>query len=113
MPIVNIEVRGKPYPLACDVGQEEHILALGRRVDERLQKLSKSLGKGSDIRLLVMTAVMMEHEMQQMKKKNDDAANLNKKYAINDKGIAATEVKNTLDAVSSRLEKIASFLGTS
>ena len=112
MPVVDVEVRGHTYTLACDVGQEEQIKALGRSADERIKKLSNTLGRGSDIRLFVMAIILMEDEIRKLKRKinADNDSGLKQNYVVDDQRIATKDVKRTLDAVTDRLEKIASFI---
>lgn len=69
MPIVTVTLRDSSYALACDAGQEDTLQSLAKALDERIGTLSTSQGKGSDIRLLIMTALTMEDEINDLKAK--------------------------------------------
>lgn len=69
MPVVNIEIRSKAYPIACGEGQEQRLQELAVKLDKRLHVLSEQMGKGSDAVLLLMAALMMEDELQDAREK--------------------------------------------
>jgi cell division protein ZapA len=39
MPTVNATIAGRQFRLACEDGQEEHLLTLARDMDERIEGL--------------------------------------------------------------------------
>lgn len=57
MPDVNVEIDGKKYRMACEDGQEEHLLALAHRLDAQVAALRASFGEIGDSRLLVMAGI--------------------------------------------------------
>lgn len=63
MPQVTVSIGGRDYKMACGEGEEEHLLALGRVVDERHSGLKRSFGEVGDVRLSVMTAIMIADEL--------------------------------------------------
>ena len=56
---VTVQIGGRDYKMACGEGEENHLLALAREVDERHERLKSQFGEVGDIRLSVMTAIMM------------------------------------------------------
>lgn len=68
MAVVTITIRNNPYQIACDNGQEKHVLQMAASLDKRLTTLASALGKGNDNLLLVMVALMMEDEITELKK---------------------------------------------
>lgn len=69
MPTVTVNVRNTNYPIVCDNGKEALLQSLAAELDKRIGALGEVQGKGSDIRLLVMTALMMESEIHELKEK--------------------------------------------
>ncbi|MEO6394959.1 MAG: cell division protein ZapA [Devosia sp.] len=63
MPDVNVEVDGKKYRMACEEGEEEHLLGLASRLDAKVAKLRASLGEVGDSRLLVMAGLAAMDEL--------------------------------------------------
>lgn len=68
MSVVNLTIRNTVYQIACDNGQEAHLEKMSERLNKRLNSLSSLLKKGSDNLLLVMVALMMEDEIEELKK---------------------------------------------
>lgn len=60
---VTVTINERAYTVACDDGQEEHILQLGRYLDERAVTITRNVGTVSDSLLLVMTALMVADEL--------------------------------------------------
>lgn len=61
---VTVTINERSYTVTCDDGQEEHIRALGERLDERARGIVANVGMVSDNLLLVMTALMVEDELR-------------------------------------------------
>lgn len=63
MPHVSVTIAGRPYRMACDEGQEEHLIRLGRDIDERIAHLRGAFGEIGDQRLVVMAAITIADEL--------------------------------------------------
>lgn len=112
MPTVNIMVKNNTYPIACESGQEAMLQDVAKTLDERIRSFSHAFGKGSDLRLLVLTALMMESEIQELKKQPvvSLVENSVEKQDGNARGVNAeidVAVAKTMDAIAERIEKIA------
>ena len=68
---VGVAINGRTYQIACDDGQEEHLKQLGIVVDKRVSELIAAVGQVGDMRLLVMTALILADELSEM---SDDQA---------------------------------------
>jgi cell division protein ZapA len=60
---VSITLNGRTYPVACDDGQEEHVVRLAAYLDKRSADLLSSVGTVSEGRLLVMLALLVADEL--------------------------------------------------
>jgi cell division protein ZapA len=56
---VNVTISGRAYRMACDDGQEEHLTALARRLDETMEQLRGRFGDIDELRLAVMAAITL------------------------------------------------------
>ncbi|MFJ5489649.1 cell division protein ZapA, partial [Hansschlegelia beijingensis] len=65
MPQVTVQIGGRDYKMACGEGEEQHLLSLARSVDERHAQLKRQFGEVGDIRLSIMTAIMMADELNE------------------------------------------------
>ncbi len=66
MPQVAVQINGKTYRMACDEGQEAHLLDLAHRFDRTINSLKGSFGEIGDQRLTVMAGVMVTDELVEM-----------------------------------------------
>jgi len=56
---VNLTVNGRVYRMACEDGQEDHVLQLGARFNAAIDELRGALGEIGDQRLMVMAGILM------------------------------------------------------
>jgi cell division protein ZapA len=66
---VSVTINGKTYRMACDEGQEGHLISLAERFDGYVNQLRGAFGEIGDQRLTVMAGVMVTDEMQEMEKR--------------------------------------------
>jgi cell division protein ZapA len=64
---VTATIAGRQFRLACEDGQEEHLLALASEVDGRIAELRQRFGEIGDTRLTVMAALMVADEVSEAK----------------------------------------------
>ncbi|MEM9732758.1 MAG: cell division protein ZapA [Pseudomonadota bacterium] len=69
MPQVAVLINGKTYRMACDEGQEAHLLDLAKRFDKTIDSLKGSFGEIGDQRLTVMAGVMVTDELVELQHK--------------------------------------------
>ncbi|WP_274423417.1 cell division protein ZapA [Chelativorans sp. YIM 93263] len=115
---VTITVADKTYRMACDEGQEEHLMDLGQRFNRYVAHLKESFGEIGDQRLTVMASIMvmdelvelqnrmhgLEGEIATLRKTRDDAL---LKADKND-----TALTGTLGELAERIEAVAAKLSS-
>jgi len=62
---VSIDINGRKYALGCDDGEEERLLRLGQKLDDRVKMLANQFGQIGDIRLLVMAGITLTDELDE------------------------------------------------
>jgi len=62
---VNVTINGRQYRMACENGQEEHLLKLSADLDQRIAQLRASFGEVGDTRLTVMAALTVADELSE------------------------------------------------
>ncbi|MGE3150874.1 MAG: cell division protein ZapA [Pseudorhodoplanes sp.] len=60
---VTVAINGRQYRMACDDGQEGHLMRLAKDLDDRINKLRESFGEIGDTRLTVMAALTLADEL--------------------------------------------------
>jgi cell division protein ZapA len=63
---VNVTINGRQFRMACEDGQEEHLLDLARQLDTRIEGLRAKFGEIGDTRLTVMAAITIADELAEM-----------------------------------------------
>ena len=69
MASVNATIAGRQFRLACEDGQEDHLLTLAKNLDERIGELRKKFGEIGDTRLTVMAALTVADELTEAARK--------------------------------------------
>ena len=80
MPEVNVEINGRKYRMACEDGQEQHLLGLAARFNRSIDGLRGAFGEIGDSRLIVMAGIAVLDELGEAEKRiaqlKQDVANL-------------------------------------
>lgn len=66
---VTVTIDGRSYRMACDEGQEEHLIGLAERFDRYVGHLKGSFGEIGDQRLTVMAGIMVMDELTELQKR--------------------------------------------
>lgn len=93
MPQVTVMIDGKAYRMACEEGQEDHLIGLAENFDQYVVHLKRQFGEIGDLRLTVMAAVMVMDELSEAKRQ---------------KSLLEAEVenyRNTRDGVTTMIER--------
>jgi cell division protein ZapA len=66
---VTVTIDGKQYRMACDEGQEEHLIDLASRFDRYVAHLKENFGEIGDQRITVMSGIMVMDELAELQKR--------------------------------------------
>ncbi|HEX8233011.1 MAG TPA: cell division protein ZapA [Caulobacteraceae bacterium] len=64
---VTIEVNGRPYPVGCEDGQEEHVRSLAALFDEQVRQVAGEVGQLAESRLFLMGALLLADELADLR----------------------------------------------
>jgi len=95
---VTITIAARRYTIACAVGEEAHIEALGASIDAKLAELPNLAGQ-SEARLLLYAALLLA----------DEAHEAGKPAGVAVAQIEA-DIAETLESLADRLESVAAQL---
>lgn len=80
MPEVNVEINGRRYRMACEEGEEQHLMSLAERFNQSIEALRKSFGEIGDTRLTVMAGIAALDDLFEAERRiallQQDVANL-------------------------------------
>jgi cell division protein ZapA len=69
MPEVNVEINGRKYRMACEEGQQKHLIGLAERFNEHVESLKGAVGEIGDNRLTVMAGIAVVDELAEAERK--------------------------------------------
>ncbi|HEY6861440.1 MAG: cell division protein ZapA [Pseudolabrys sp.] len=105
-------IAGRQFRLACEDGQEDHLQALAKDIDQRIIDLRRKFGEIGDTRLTVMAALMVADElaeaMHKMRRLEEDVAALqDARLVAADRAKAASDaVVGAFNSAAERIEGI-------
>jgi cell division protein ZapA len=63
---VSVTINGRRFNMACEDGQEDHLVSLAREFDARIEGLRAKFGEIGDTRLTVMAALTVADELAEI-----------------------------------------------
>ncbi len=103
---VTITVNRRPYRLACEDGQEEHLKGLAARIDARVNELINKFGQIGDQQLLVMVGLLFADEAAELRRRLDAQEHLSAEHASAYE-TADAAAAGILDEMAERIETLA------
>jgi len=116
---VNVTINGRQFRMACEDGEEEHLLELAADLDQRIVRLRARFGEIGDTRLTVMAALTLADELSEAKQKLErvepELATLQDASVVSADRHQATQaaVAAALNAAAERIETITKRLNQS
>ena len=103
---VDITINGRDYSIACDDGQEDHLLRLGEYVDKKVAELVAEVGQVGDTRLLVMASLLVADDLSEA---FEEISTLEKGAGRKAPDVPKSVVEG-FDGLAKRIENIAATL---
>ena len=109
---VSVTINGRQFRMACEDGQEGHLMNLARELDARIAALRGKFGEIGDTRLTVMAAITVADELAEaglrIKRLEEEIAALqNAQVATSDRNkTAQAAIASALSAAAERVESI-------
>lgn len=113
---VSVTINGRQFRMACEDGQEGHLMNLARELDNRINNLRAKFGEIGDTRLTVMAAITVADELseagQRIKRLEEELEALqNAQVTISDRNKAAqAAIAAALSKAAERVENITKAL---
>ena len=113
---VSVTINGRQFRMACEDGQEGHLMNLARELDNRINNLRAKFGEIGDTRLTVMAAITVADELseagQRIKRLEEELEALqNAQVAISDRNKAGqAAIAAALGRAAERVENITKAL---
>ncbi len=114
---VIVQVNGRPYTMQCPDGEEDHLRELARLLDAEVTRIKQSVGTVGDIRLLVMSGLMVADRLSEAIRRIEalegEVTDMRQSRDATAAGAEALEqrMRERLESAAKRLETLASELG--
>lgn len=105
---VPITVNGRRYEVSCGDGEEARLADLAAALDRRVRRLAGQIGQVGEVRLLLLTCLLMEDELGEQATARRAAAPSGDGAAGD--GAAAARLGADLEALAGRLEAVVARL---
>lgn len=113
---VIVQVNGRPYTMQCPEGEEEHLRELAGLLDSEVARVKQSVGNVGDIRLLVMSGLMVADRLSEAIRRiealEEQITGLReaRNQAVADTKTLEDEFATVLETAAGRLEALAAAL---
>ena len=109
---VSVTINGRQYRMACEDGQENHLIWLAGDLDRRIGQLRAQFGEIGDMRLTMMAALTVADELveagKRLRRLEEDMAALQDARAVAIERAQATQaaVAAALNSAAERIERV-------
>jgi cell division protein ZapA len=113
---VSVTINGRQYRMACEDGQENHLMQLAKDFELRIGELRAKFGEIGDMRLTVMAALTVADELTESAKhirrlQQELAAVEDARVAAADRAQATqVAIATVFNSAAERIEKVAKSL---
>lgn len=101
MASVTVKVNGRPYPIICGDGEEEHLTYLAEFVDKKVKDLSNMVANATEAQLLLMASLLIADDLSQAYESVEKLKSETENEASPDLDIWAER----LEAIAEKLER--------
>jgi cell division protein ZapA len=107
---VTVTINGRQFRMACEDGQEGHLMRLAQDLDQRIDKLRGNFGEIGDARLTIMAALTVADELAdingRLKRVEEELAALQEARVASAEHAKATQaaISAALNAAAERIE---------
>ena len=116
---VSVTINGRQFRMACEDGQETHLMGLAEDLDRRIEGLRRRFGEIGDTRLIVMAALTVADELveigQRLRQTEAELATLRdtRSASVEHSQVAEAAIASSLHAAAERIERVTKTLNQS
>ena len=114
---VTLDINGRNYAMGCEDGEEERLLRLGQKLDDRVAEMANQFGQIGDLRLLVMAGITLMDQMEDIEANIDARVDGRAKELRSERDAATvasvraeSEAAKALATAAKRIESLAAKL---
>jgi cell division protein ZapA len=109
---VSVTINGRQYRMACEDGQENHLIWLSGDLDRRIGQLRAQFGEIGDMRLTMMAALTVADELveagKRLRRLEEELAGLQDARVVTTERAQATQaaIAAALNSAAERIERV-------
>jgi cell division protein ZapA len=109
---VSVTINGRQYRMACEDGQENHLIWLSGDLDRRIGQLRTQFGEIGDMRLTMMAALTVADELVEagtrLRRLEEELAGLQDARVVTTERAQATQaaIAAALNSAAERIERV-------
>jgi cell division protein ZapA len=109
---VSVTINGRQYRMACEDGQENHLIWLSGDLDRRIGQLRVQFGEIGDMRLTMMAALTVADELveagKRLRRLEEELAGLQDARVVTTERAQATQaaIAAALNSAAERIERV-------
>jgi cell division protein ZapA len=109
---VSVTINGRQYRMACEDGQENHLIWLSGDLDRRIGQLRTQFGEIGDMRLTMMAALTVADELveagKRLRRLEEELAGLQDARVVTTERAQATQaaIAAALNSAAERIERV-------
>jgi cell division protein ZapA len=109
---VTVTINSRQFRMACEDGQEGHLIKLAQELDQRIDRLRGHFGEIGDARLTIMAALTVADELSdisnRLKRVEEELASLHEARIASAEHAKATQaaISAALNAAAERIESL-------
>ena len=105
---ITITINSREYAIACEDGQELHIMKLSKMLDEKAKLLGEGANQISESMLLAMVGLLLADELSELKKGNKTSLTPSVDYAEleridNELATAIKKLNNSVKTIANEI----------
>lgn len=108
---VTLTVGGRDYVMACNEGEEAHLMELGAFLDREVTNLQNDFGQVGDNRLLLMAGLVAADKLSEALQQIEELEQ-EKEKLTSDRDRAVSGTQNVEDMLAEKLDKAAERVET-
>lgn len=109
MSVVEIKVGNSKYKIECENSQKEKLLQLSEKLNKKVKEISTSLRSTDEKTVLVISALMLEEELEEIRSTKKEDADITEK---SDAASSIIHQKDIQNALSNNMENISQRIDT-
>ncbi len=108
MTTVNIKILHSEHQIICEDGKEDRLYDLVNKLNHRMKKLTEQMPKASESKIMLMTSLILEDEISELRKKLSENTTVKQVKSHTDQNLADSfnKIAEYVENLAKKYEKV-------